>query len=102
MASRAVPLMLGALAVSSGLAMLTFDIIFAIQLPQVRPSTTSSTVAIVASVLGAITAALLLLLLGRQLRYRNGAHIQDFGHGRLHTYLLAGFGAMFGALFAGA
>ncbi|KAH6701955.1 hypothetical protein BKA61DRAFT_200071 [Leptodontidium sp. MPI-SDFR-AT-0119] len=96
--SRALPLALGALAVSSGVAMLTFDIIFAVTLSRDSSMVKTTVVATVASGLGAVTVALLLLLLGRQVRYRNGAHIQDFGHGRQHTYLLAGFGGVFGIL----
>jgi hypothetical protein len=97
---RALPLGLGAWAVSSGIAMLTFDIIFAISLDRNNSPFKVNFVAIVASGLSGITVALLLMLLGRQIRYRNGAHIQDFGHGRLHTYLLAGFAGVFGILSA--
>jgi hypothetical protein len=97
---RALPLALGALAVSSGLALLTFDIIFSLSLSRSSPQGGAKVVAIVASGLESVTASLLLLLLGRQIRYRNGAHIQDFGHGRQHTYLLAGFGGVFAILAA--
>ncbi|KUJ13027.1 uncharacterized protein LY89DRAFT_592238 [Mollisia scopiformis] len=98
--SRVLPVTLGALAVSSELAMLTFDVIFAVTLSRSSSPVNTNVVAIVASVLSSIAALLLLLLLGRQIRYRNGAHIQDFGHGRQHTYLLAGFGGVFGLLSA--
>lgn len=98
--SRGLPLGLGALAVSSGAVMLTFDIIFAVTLSQSSSAAKANVVAIVASVLNSIAVALLLLLLARQIRYRNGAHIQDFGHGRQHTYLLAGFAGVFGTLSA--
>jgi hypothetical protein len=98
--SRGLPLGLGALAVSSGAIMLTFDIIFAVTLSRSSSAVKANVVAIVASVLNSIAVALLLLLLTRQIRYRNGAHIQDFGHGRQHTYLLAGFAAVFGTLSA--
>ena len=97
---RALPLALGALAVSSGLALLTFDIIFAVTISKSPSPGGAKVVAIVASGLESVTGALLLLLVGRQIRYRNGAHIQDFGHGRQHTYLLAGFGGVFGVLSA--
>lgn len=80
--------------------MLTFDIIYAISLNRNNSSVKVNVVAIVASGLCGITLALLLMLLGRQIRYRNGAHIQDFGHGRQHTYLLAGFAGVFGVLSA--
>lgn len=98
--SRVLPLTLGVLAVSSEVAMLTFDIIFAITLSRSSSPINTRVVAIVASALSSITVAVLLLLVGRQIRYRNGAHIQDFGHGRQHTYLLAGFGGVFGILSA--
>jgi hypothetical protein len=98
--SRGLPLALGALAVSSGATMLTFDIIFAVTLSRSASPVKVNVVAIVASVLSSIAVVLLLLLLARQIRYRNGAHIQDFGHGRQHTYLLAGFAGVFGVLSA--
>jgi hypothetical protein len=98
--SRGVPMTLGALAVSSGVTTLTFDIIFGVTLSRSSSPAKANVVAIVASVLGLIAVALLLLLLARQIRYRNGAHIQDFGHGRQHTYLLAGFAGVFGILSA--
>jgi hypothetical protein len=80
--------------------MLTFDIIFAVTLSRSASPVKVNVVAIVASVLSSIAVVLLLLLLARQIRYRNGAHIQDFGHGRQHTYLLAGFAGVFGVLSA--
>jgi hypothetical protein len=98
--SRGLPLALGALAVSSGVAMLTFDILFAVTRSRNSSSVKANVVAIIASVISSIDIALLLLLLARQIRYRNGAHIQDFGHGRQHTYLLAGFAGVFGTLSA--
>ena len=97
---RGLPLMLGAFAVSSGVAMLTFDIIFAVTLSRNSSPVKADVVAIVASVLSSIAVGLSFLLLARQIRYRNGAHIQDFGHGRQHTYLLAGFAGVFGVLSA--
>ncbi|PMD24384.1 hypothetical protein NA56DRAFT_656791 [Hyaloscypha hepaticicola] len=96
--SRGLPLALGALAATSGAAMLTFDIIFAVTLSRNSSPVKANVVAIIASVLNAIAVLLLILLLARQIRYRNGAHIQDFGHGRQHTYLLAGFAGVFGVL----
>ena len=97
---RALPLALGALAVASGIALVTFDIIFSATLWTASSPTHTRITAIVASGLGSVTVALLLLLLGRQVQYRNGAHIQDFGHGRQHIYLLAAFAAVFGVLSA--
>ena len=98
--SRALPLGLGAIAIASGTAILMFDVIFAITLTRSSSPGKANVVAIVASGLGGVTVALLTLLLARQIRYRNGAHIQDFGHGRQHTYLLAGFAGVFGILSA--
>jgi hypothetical protein len=98
--SRPVPLVLGALATGSGIAMLSLDIVFVVRLSSEEQVEAAKVVSIVASVLAAIVLVLLLLLLGRQIRYRNGAHTQDFGHGRQHTYLLAGFGGVFGILSA--
>jgi hypothetical protein len=95
---RVLPLTLGVLAISSGVALLTFDIIFSVALSRNSSPVKANVVAIVASVLTALAVVLLLLLLGRQIRYRNGAHIQDLGHGKQHTYLLAGFSGVFGIL----
>ncbi|TVY30083.1 hypothetical protein LHYA1_G002521 [Lachnellula hyalina] len=97
---RALSLGLGAWAVWSGIAMLTFDIIFAVCLNRNNSPVRVNVVAIVSSGLSGITVALLLMLLGRQIQYRSGSHIQDFGHGRLHTYLLAGLAGGFGVLSA--
>lgn len=93
---RTLPLALGALAVSSGLALLTFDILFSISLHQSSKDSGVRIVAVVASGLEAAAVTLFVLLVGRQIRYRNGSHIQDLGHGRKYTYLLAGLGAVFG------
>jgi hypothetical protein len=93
---RALPLALGTLAVASGAALITFDVIFAVTLsgePQVPEN--ARITAIVASCVGSATVGLLSMLLGREIRYRNGGHIQDFGRGRQHTYLLTGFGGVF-------
>ncbi|RDL39314.1 Uncharacterized protein BP5553_03654 [Venustampulla echinocandica] len=94
--SRRLLLALGALAVTSSIAMVTFDIVFAITLTKDDPKTNTRIAAIVASALGGISVLFLLMLLIRQTRYRNGAHVQDFGHGRQHTYLLAGFSGTLG------
>lgn len=96
--SRALPLTLGALAIASGTVLVTFDIIFAVTLSSTSSPASTRVTSIVASGVGSVTVALSLVLLGRQIRYRNGAHIQDIGHGRQHTYLLAGFGGVFGIL----
>lgn len=78
--------------------MLTFDIILSISLPQSPPLLNSRIAAIVSSSLVGVDISLLLILLGRQFRYRNGAHIQDIGRGRRSTYLLAGIAGAFGVL----
>lgn len=96
----ALALGLGAWAVFSGIALLTFDILFAISLNRIDSPVKSNIIALVASGLSGITVALLLMLLARQIGYHNGAHIQNFGHGRQHTYLLAGFVGMFSILSA--
>lgn len=98
--SRALPVALGAIAVASGITMVTFDIIFAVTLSHTSSSASTRVTAIVASGVGSAAVVLLVLLLGRQAHYHSGAHIQDFGHGRQHTYLLAGFGGVFGILSA--
>src|SRR3954447_18187980 len=98
--SRALPLTLGLLAVASGASLVSFDVIFAVTLSQSSSPASTRVTAIVASGVGSVAVGLSLLLLGRQIRYRHGAHIQDIGHGRQHTYLLAGFGGVFGILSA--
>lgn len=96
--SRAVSLALGAFAVSSAAVTLSFNVIFAATLSS-NPTTSHTRItAIIASALTFTAVVLLLFLLCRQFRYRNGAHIQDFGQGRQHTYLLASFGGVFGIL----
>jgi hypothetical protein len=97
-ASRALPLMLGTVAAASGIANVTFDIIFAVTLSRTSSPASTRVTAIIASGVGSVAVAMSILLLIRQIRYRNGAHIQDFGHGRQHTYLLAGFAGVFGIL----
>ena len=100
--SRALPFTVGALAVGSGLAVLTVDILFAVTLSRNSSPGKANVVAITASVLELIAVALLSLLLVRQIRYRNGSHIQTLGHSRQHTYLLAGFSGVIGTLSAAA
>ncbi|CAG8981779.1 hypothetical protein HYALB_00004721 [Hymenoscyphus albidus] len=98
-ASEALSLVLGALSVSSGVAMLTFDIIFAVTLPQSATLTQPRIESIVSSSLVGVDVAFLLVIIGRQLRYRNGAHYQN-GRGRRTTYLLVGIGGALGILSA--
>ena len=98
--SQTLPLTLGALAISSSVALLTFDIIFAAALPPTPHLAHPRVAAIVSSSLAGVDVALLLLLVGRQMRYRNGGHIQDFGHGRQHIYIVAGVAGTFAILTA--
>ncbi|CZT49735.1 uncharacterized protein RSE6_10619 [Rhynchosporium secalis] len=98
--TRALPLVLGVLAVSSEVAMLTFDIIFAIDLSRSSSPIRTTAVAIAASGLSTITTALLLFMLGRQVQDRKGAPIRDLGHRNKHDFLLAAFGGLFGVLSA--
>ncbi|TAQ83571.1 hypothetical protein B7494_g8104 [Chlorociboria aeruginascens] len=100
--SRSFSLALGALALGGGSVMLSFNVIFAVTLWSTPSPYKFHLIVIVASGLLLVTAILLLLLLGKQIQYRNGAHIKDFGHRRRHTYLLVGFDAVFGILSAGA
>ncbi|KAG9232244.1 hypothetical protein BJ875DRAFT_381149 [Amylocarpus encephaloides] len=97
-ASQGLSLALGVLAVSSDIALLTFDIIFAAGLPKSSLHHLPRTAAVIASSLTGVDLIFLSLLLGRQVRYRNGGHIQDFGHGRRYTYIIAGFSGTVGIL----
>ncbi|PBP28692.1 hypothetical protein BUE80_DR000401 [Diplocarpon rosae] len=97
---HALLLALGALAVSSGIAMLTFDIIFAVALYQNSSPVKVEAVAIVAAGLSAVTAGLSFCLLRRQYRYHCEAQIQNRGDGRRYTYVLAAIGGLFGIMSA--
>jgi hypothetical protein len=101
-ASRALFITLGALALAGASAINTFDVIFAVTIPQKSSLAGTRTTAIVASALASLTLVLLFLLLVRHIGYQNKDHIQDFGLGRQHTYLLAGFTGVFGLLSAAA
>lgn len=98
--SRLLPLAIGALAVSGGVALLSFDIIFAVTLSRNISPFGTNVVAIVASGLEGISVVLLLILLGRQIRYQSRSQVLDSGHRRQHTYMLAGFVGIFGVLSA--
>jgi len=91
---RSLPLALGALSISSGLALLTFDILFSITLSRDSAGSGEKVVAIVASGLEGATVALVSGLLGRQIR--NRSHIQSLGRGRRTTYILAGGASLVG------
>jgi len=95
--SRALSSALGAFSVASGAAMVTFDIIFAVTLSGASSRPSLRITAIVASGVGSVTVGMLLVLMGRQIRYRNGANLDNRRH---LTYLLAGFGGVFGTLSA--
>ena len=97
-ALKALPLALGTLAVAGTTVMVTFDIIFAITLAQSSASPSLRITSIVAAGLGAVTVALTAVLLGRQIRYRNGTPLGNQSH--QHTYFLAGFGGIFAILSA--
>lgn len=97
--ARVLPLVLGALAVSSEVAVLTFDVIFAVTLTKSSSLSNTHIVSIVASGLGGVTVGSLALLLARQSRYRSGTHIQN-AKWRHHTYWIAGCGAILGILSA--
>lgn len=94
--SRVLSLTLGALAVASGTVLVVFDVIFAVTLSGTSSPASTRVTAIVASAVGSVTTLSMVLLLLRQFRYRNRSHVQDTGHARHHTYLLAGFGGVFG------
>ncbi|KAG9247220.1 hypothetical protein BJ878DRAFT_209238 [Calycina marina] len=95
-APKALPLVLGTLAILSTLAMVAFDIIFAISLTQPPSPHALRIIAIVAAGFGSATAALTLVLLGRQIRYRNENSLG--GHGQHFTYLFAGSSGICGLL----
>jgi hypothetical protein len=94
----ALPLTLAALAVASGTILVIFDIIFAVTLSGTSSPDSTRITAIAASAIGSVAMSLMILLLLRQLRYRNRSHVQDTGHGRHQIYLLAGFGGVFAIL----
>lgn len=97
---RGLPLALGTLAVSSGLALLTFDILFSISLSREAPESGVRIVAIVASGVEGVAISTLVGLVVRQIRYRS--QIQDLGYGRRCTYSLAGVGGILGTAAAAA
>ncbi|KAH8810581.1 hypothetical protein F5884DRAFT_256597 [Xylogone sp. PMI_703] len=95
---RGILVPLGVLAVLCEIALLVFNIVFAVTLSGAYTGFKGNKVEIIASVLNFVTIGLLLMLLARQFQHRDGAHIQDVGHGRQHRYLLAGFCGFFCAL----
>ncbi|ESZ97992.1 hypothetical protein SBOR_1605 [Sclerotinia borealis F-4128] len=97
-ASKALPLSLGFLALASETVMLTFNIIFSITISKYDTPNRASVSSYVASGLGAVTEALLVLLVIRQTRCQN--YIQDHGTGRLRIYLFAGLTSVFTVLSA--
>lgn len=96
--SRPFPLALGVVSIVSGIAMLAFDILFAFNLSDPTSPNHIKAIAIIAATLGLVAELTLVLLLARQIRYRHGGHIQDFGHGPQYTYILVGVTAFFGLL----
>ncbi|RFU33196.1 hypothetical protein B7463_g3107, partial [Scytalidium lignicola] len=99
---RSILISLGVFALLSEAVLLILNLIFAITLADAHIRMKIDEVEIVATVLSFINTSLLSILLARQFRYRDGAHIQDFGHGRQHTYLLAGLCGVFCTLSASA
>lgn len=99
---RGVLTVIGVIAFLSETILLIFNLAFAVTLSKARISSSVRQVEIVATVLNFVNISLLSLLLARQFQYRDGAHIQDFGHGRRRTYVLAGLCGTFCALSASA
>ncbi|QSZ30639.1 hypothetical protein DSL72_000197 [Monilinia vaccinii-corymbosi] len=91
--SKALTLSLGFLALASETVMLTLNIFFSVTISKHDTPNNASISCYVASSLGAVTEALLVLLVIRQIRYQN--HIQDRGNGRLRIYLFAGLTSIF-------
>ncbi|THV55929.1 hypothetical protein BGAL_0002g00850 [Botrytis galanthina] len=96
--SKALPLSLGFLALASETVMLIFNIIFSATISKHSTSNKASVSTYVATGLGVVTEALLVLLVIRQIKYQN--HIQDRGNGRLRIYLFAGLTSIFTGLSA--
>ncbi|KAF7879359.1 hypothetical protein EAF04_000555 [Stromatinia cepivora] len=96
--SKVLPLSLGFLALASETVMLTFNIIFSVTISKHHTPNKASVSSYIASGLGVVTEALLVLLVIRQIRYQN--HIQDRGNGRLRIYLFAGLTSVFTILSA--
>ncbi|KAF7897344.1 hypothetical protein EAF00_005572 [Botryotinia globosa] len=94
--SKALPLSLGFLALASETAMLIFNIIFSATISKHSTTNKASVSSYVATGLGVVTEALLVLLVIRQIKYQN--HIQDRGNGRLRIYLFAGLTSIFAGL----
>ncbi|KAH8815599.1 hypothetical protein F5884DRAFT_747136 [Xylogone sp. PMI_703] len=97
---RSIIISLGLFALLSEAIMSILNLIFAITLTNAHVKLNIGQVEIVATALTFIDISLLSVLFARQFRYRDGAHIQDFGHGRQYTYILAGLCGAFCALSA--
>ncbi|KAH8797809.1 hypothetical protein F5884DRAFT_146554 [Xylogone sp. PMI_703] len=95
---RGILVPLGVLAVLCEIALLVFNIVFAVTLSGAHTGFKGNDVEIVASVLNLVNIGLLSMLIARQFQHRDGAHIRDVGHGRQHAYFLAGFCGIFCAL----
>jgi len=95
-ALKALPLALGTLAVVVITVMATFDIIFAITLSQSSVPPSLRITSIVAAGLISVSVVLTSVLLGRQVRYRNGTPLGQQDHQQV--YFLAGFGGVFAIL----
>lgn len=94
--NKHLPIALGGGALASNIVSLIFEIIVATSI--VHEKSTRSLLLVSFST-GCINVALLCALVVRQFQYRNGAHVQDFGHGRRCTYSLAGLAGFCGATY---
>ncbi|KAL3424749.1 hypothetical protein PVAG01_04030 [Phlyctema vagabunda] len=92
---QALPVALGVVASASGAAMLSTNISLSVALSHVNAPSNTRIAAVVACAPSLVAFSTLMLLVGRQIRYRNGAHVRDIGRGPQSTYFLAGFGALF-------
>ena len=97
-ALKALPLVLGVFAVAATTAIAAFDIIYAVTLNHSSTPQFLRIISIIAAGLASVTVVLASVLLGRQVRYRNGMPLGNQGH--QHTYFQAGFGGIFGLLSA--
>ncbi|KAH8798601.1 hypothetical protein F5884DRAFT_825413 [Xylogone sp. PMI_703] len=86
---------LGVLAVLCKIALLNFNIVFAVTFSDAYTGLKNNTMEIVASVLNFVNISLLSILLAKQFQYHNGIHIQDIKQGRQPTCFLAGFCEVF-------
>lgn len=94
-ASKEMSLVFGTVAAASDTAVVILNIIFAVTLFQSPSPASTRATSIVASGISSVSMISAIALLIMQIRHRNGAHIQDYEHGKQHRYLLAGFTGVF-------